>query len=176
MKFSPTSIAGAYLVEAEPFADDRGYFARTWSSQSASGLDIITELPECSLSYNKQRGTLRGMHYQASPHAETKLVSSARGRFFDAIVDLRPESASYLQSFATELSLENGRQLYVPAGCAHGFLTLDDHCYVRYQITDTYTPDAGRGVRWNDPLFGIDWPAEPVVIAERDASYEDYSA
>jgi dTDP-4-dehydrorhamnose 3,5-epimerase len=176
MKFSPTSIEGAYLIEAEPFADERGYFARTWSAEIPDGLDIVTELPECSLSYNKQSGTLRGMHYQVSPHAETKLVSCAGGRFFDAIVDLRPDSPSYLKSFAAELSLENGLQLYVPAGCAHGFLTLEDNSYVRYQITDTYAPDAGRGVRWNDPQFGIDWPAEPAVIAERDANYEDFAA
>lgn len=176
MKFSPTSIAGAYLIEIEPFADERGFFARTWSAELPPGLDIIIELPECSLSYNKQRGTLRGMHYQIAQHAETKLVSCAAGRFFDAILDLRPDSPSYMQSFTTELSLKNGRQLYVPAGCAHGFLTLEDDSYVRYQITDTYSPGAGRGVRWNDSQFDIDWPEEPVVIAERDANFEDYRA
>jgi dTDP-4-dehydrorhamnose 3,5-epimerase len=176
MKLSQTSIDGAYLVELEPIVDERGYFARCWSKRVVTDVDVITDLPECSLSYNKQRGTLRGMHYQVVPFAETKLVSCTGGRIFDAIVDLRPDSRTYLQSFTTELSLNNGLQLYVPAGCAHGFLTLEDETYVRYQITDTYNSNAARGVRWNDPLFAIDWPAEPSVIAERDANYEDFVA
>ncbi|MCH9694528.1 MAG: dTDP-4-dehydrorhamnose 3,5-epimerase family protein [Gammaproteobacteria bacterium] len=176
MKFSPTTIEGAYLVEFTPHSDERGYFTRTWSAKAPADIDIVTDLTECSVSYNEKRGTLRGMHYQVAPHAETKLVSCTGGRVFDAIIDLRPGSASYLRSFVSELTPENGRQLYVPAGCAHGFLTLEDCSYVRYQITDTFTPGAARGVRWNDPQFGIDWPDRPAVIADRDANYEDFDA
>jgi dTDP-4-dehydrorhamnose 3,5-epimerase len=175
MNFLPTSIDGAYIVEWQPFDDERGYFARTRSNEEFSALGLNNDLSECSVSFNSRRGTLRGMHYQAAPHEESKLVMCIGGLIFDALVDLRPSSLTYLKTFAAELSLANRRMLYVPAGVAHGFITLEENTYVQYQIGGDYTPDAARGVRWNDPQFGIEWPMEPVVISDRDRSYEDYT-
>lgn len=175
MNFHPTSIDGAYIVEWEPFDDERGYFARTRSNEEFSALGLSNDLSECSVSFNDCRGILRGMHYQAAPHEETKLVMCIGGLIFDAIIDLRPGSASYLKTFAAELSLANRRMLYVPAGVAHGFITLEEDSYVQYQIGGDYAPDAARGVRWNDPQFEIEWPIEPVIISDRDRDYEDYT-
>ena len=163
------------MVEWEPFDDERGYFARTRSNEEFSALDLNNDLSECSVSFNNHRGTLRGMHYQAAPHEETKLIMCIGGLIFDALIDLRPGSASYLKTFAAELSLANRRMLYVPAGVAHGFVTLEENSFVQYQIGGDYAPDAARGVRWNDPRFGIEWPIEPVVISARDRDYEDYT-
>jgi dTDP-4-dehydrorhamnose 3,5-epimerase len=176
MKFSPTDIEGAYLIEWETFDDERGYFARTRSDEEFGALGLNNNLSECSVSYNARRGTLRGMHYQAAPHEETKLVMCVGGAIFDALVDLRPDSPTYLQTCSAELSLENRHMLYVPAGVAHGFISLQDDSYVLYQIGGSYAPEAARGVRWNDPQFGIDWPMHPLVISDRDRDYEDYSA
>lgn len=175
MRFLPTGIDGAFLVELEPLEDNRGYFARTRSNEEflAQGLDV--NLSECSISFNKHRGTLRGMHYQVAPHEETKLVTCVRGRIFDALVDLRKDSNTYLKSFSAELSLENGISLYIPAGVAHGFLTLEDDTYVQYQIDGVHAPEAARGVRWNDPAFDIVWPFEPDLVSERDRNFEDYT-
>ena len=175
MKFLPTGIQGAYLIEWEPFDDARGYFARTRSNDAFSEHGLNNNLSECSVSFNKLRGTLRGMHYQAAPHEETKLVMCVGGLIFDAIVDLRPDSETYMKSFSAELSLTNRRMLYVPVGVAHGFITLEDSSYVQYQIGGDYQPDAARGVRWNDPKFAIDWPIQPVVLSDRDRDYEDYT-
>ena len=176
MKFLSTEIDGAYLVEWQSFDDERGYFARTRSDEEFAALGLNNNLSECSVSFNERRGTLRGMHYQASPHQETKLVMCIGGLIFDALIDLRPDSPTYRKTFAAELSLTNRRMLYVPAGVAHGFLSLEDNSYVQYQIGGDYAPDAARGVRWNDPQFGIDWPMQPSVISDRDRDYEDYSA
>lgn len=175
MKFSPTLINGAYLIEWEAFDDERGYFARTRSNEEFLALGLDNDLSECSVSFNNRRGTLRGMHYQAAPHEETKLVMCIGGLIFDALVDLRPGSETYLKTFSAELSLANRRMLYVPAGVAHGFITLEEDSYVQYQIGGDYEPDAARGVRWNDPQFGIEWPMSPVVISDRDREYEDYT-
>ncbi len=176
MNFIPTDIDGTYLIEWESFDDERGYFARTRSDEEFAALGLNNDLSECSLSFNASRGTLRGMHYQAAPHQETKLVMCVGGLIFDALVDLRPDSATYLKTFAAELSLANRRMLYVPAGVAHGFITHEDNSYVQYQIGGTYAPEAALGVRWNDPQFGINWPMPPVVISDRDRDYEDYVA
>jgi dTDP-4-dehydrorhamnose 3,5-epimerase len=176
MKFIATAIDGAFLIEMEAHVDERGYFARTRSDEEflAHGLD--NNLSECSISSNDQIGTLRGMHYQTTPHEETKLVTCVRGRIFDAIIDLRENSDSYMQTFSTQLSLQNRQALYIPAGVAHGFLTLEDNCYVQYQIGGLYQPDAARGVRWNDPAFAIEWPFRPAIISARDQGYEDYAS
>ena len=176
MKFLPTDIDGAHLIEWQPFDDERGYFARTRSDDEFAAHGLNNDLSECSVSFNNLRGTLRGMHYQASPHEETKLVMCVGGLIYDAIVDLRPDSPSYLKTFGAELSLANRRMLYVPAGVAHGFMTLEDSSYVQYQIGGNYVPDAARGVRWDDPQFAIDWPMQPAVISDRDRDYEDYTA
>jgi dTDP-4-dehydrorhamnose 3,5-epimerase len=171
MNFHPTDIDGAYLIEWEPFDDERGYFARTRSNEEFAALGLSNDLSECSVSFNKLRGTLRGMHYQAAPHEETKLVMCVGGLVFDALVDLRPNSKTYLNTCSAELSLANRRMLYVPAGVAHGFITLEDASYVQYQIGGDYVPDAGRGVRWNDPSIAVSWPESPVLISTRDAGY-----
>lgn len=176
MNFIATDIEGAYVIEWQPIDDDRGYFARTRSDEEFTAHDLNNALTECSMSFNSQRGTLRGMHYQASPHEETKLVTCVGGSIFDAIVDLRPDSSTYLKTFGAELSLINRRMLYVPAGVAHGFVTLEADSYVQYQIGGNYAPDAARGVRWNDPRFAIEWPMQPIVISDRDRDYEDYAA
>jgi dTDP-4-dehydrorhamnose 3,5-epimerase len=175
MNFRPTLIDGAYIVEWESFDDKRGYFARTRSNEEFSALGLNNDLSECSVSFNSRLGTLRGMHYQAAPHEETKLVMCIGGLIFDALVDLRPDSETYLKTFGAELSLANRRMLYVPAGVAHGFISLEENSYVQYQIGGDYAPDAARGIRWNDPQFGIEWPMEPVVISDRDRDYEDYT-
>jgi dTDP-4-dehydrorhamnose 3,5-epimerase len=175
VRFRPTDIQGAYLIEWEPFDDERGYFARTRSDDAFAEHGLNNELTECSLSFNSLRGTLRGMHYQAAPYEETKLVMCVGGLIFDAIVDLRPDSDTYMKSFSAELSLTNHRMLYVPAGVAHGFITLEDSSYVQYQIGGDYQPHAARGARWNDPKFAINWPIQPAVLSDRDRDYEDYT-
>ncbi len=174
MKFLATGIEGAHLIELEPHVDERGYLARSWSREEFRSRGLNTDLSECSLSCNRLRGTLRGLHYQAAPHEEAKLVMCVRGLVYDVIVDLRKDSDTHLKWFATELSLEHGRLLYVPEGVAHGFLTLEDDSYIHYQIAGRYAPEAARGARWNDPLLGIEWPQEPAVISDRDRGFEDY--
>ena len=174
MKFLATGIAGAHLIELEPHVDERGYLARVWSHEEFRSRGLNTDLSECSLSFNRLRGTLRGMHYQVAPHEEAKLVMCVRGLVYDVIVDLRKDSDTHLEWFATELSLENGRLLYVPEGVAQGFLTLEDDSYIHYQTAGSYAPEAARVARWNDPLLCIEWPQAPAVISERDRGFEDY--
>lgn len=174
MKFLATGIEGAHLIELEPHADERGFFARSWSHEEFQSRGLNTDLSECSVSFNRLRGTLRGMHYQVAPHEEAKLVMCVRGLVYDVIVDLRKDSSTHLKWFATELSLENGRLLYIPEGVANGFLTLEDASYIHYQIAGSYAPEAARGARWNDPLLDIAWPEPPTVISERDCGFEDY--
>jgi dTDP-4-dehydrorhamnose 3,5-epimerase len=173
MRFTETKVAGAYLVEPEPIADERGFFARTWCREEFAANGLNPDLAQANLSFNARRGTLRGMHYQAAPHEEAKLVRCTRGAIFDVALDLRPGSSSYLAWFGTELTDANRHMLYVPEGCAHGFLTLEDATEVAYQMSTPYAPAAARGVRWDDPAFGIEWPGEVLVINERDRSYPD---
>ena len=175
MKFLPTDIDGAYLIEWERLDDERGYFAPTRSNEEFAEFGLNNDLSEGSISFNLLRGTLRGMHYQAAPHEQSKLVMCMGGRIFDAIIDLRPDSDTYLNTFSAELSLANRQLLYVPAGIAHGFITLEDKSYVQYQIGGDYSPGAARGIRWNDPSFDIDWPLQPVVLSDRDRDYEDFT-
>ena len=174
MKFVPTPIAGMARVEAEPHADDRGLFARLHCPEEFAAAGIAFAPAQTSISRNPKAGTLRGMHYQAAPHAETKLVRVTRGRVFDVAVDLRPASPTYRQWTGAELSAENLVGLFIPEGIAHGFLTLEPDSDVVYQIAPAYRPGHDAGVRWNDPAFGIEWPAQPQLISERDASYPDH--
>jgi dTDP-4-dehydrorhamnose 3,5-epimerase len=174
MIFRATGIDGAWVIEAEQLGDERGFFARTWDAEEFAERGLNPRLAQCSISYNRARGTLRGLHYQAAPFEEAKLVRCTAGAIFDVVVDLRPESSSFKGWFGEELSAENRRALYVPEGCAHGFLTLADDSEVHYQISQPYMPQAARGVRWNDPAFGITWPGDVVVINERDCSYPDF--
>lgn len=173
MNFLATGIAGAWVIEPERLEDERGFFARTWDADEFAERGLNSRLSQCSISYNRMRGTLRGLHYQAAPYEEAKLVRCTSGALFDVALDLRPGSSTYGDWFGVELSAENRKALYVPEGCAHGFMTLEDGCEVHYQISEAYVPAAARGVRWNDPAFAIEWPGEVVVINERDGSYPD---
>jgi dTDP-4-dehydrorhamnose 3,5-epimerase len=176
MKFTATSIAGVWLVEMERIEDARGWFARSWCEREFAERGLNPRLAQCSVSSNKQKGTLRGMHYQIAPHEEAKLVRCVRGAMFDVALDVRPSSATFKQWFGVELTSENGRMLYVPEGCAHGFQTLADDTEVLYQISTEWRPDSGRGIRWNDPSFGIPWPLPAPSLSPRDAAYADFAS
>lgn len=175
MRFVPTGIAGVVRVEAEPHADDRGLFARLHCPEEFAAAGIPFAPVQTSVSRNPTAGTLRGLHYQAAPYAETKLVRVTRGRVFDVAVDLRPDSPTHRHWTAAEISAENLVALFIPAGVAHGFLTLEADSDVLYQIAPGYRPGHEAGVRWDDPAFAIDWPARPQLISPRDASYPDYA-
>lgn len=177
MRFVETGLAGAWIIEPERLTDERGYFMRTWCRKELAAHGVTGDFPQGNLSFNRQRGTLRGMHFQRPPSREGKLVRCARGEIHDVIVDLRRDSATYLRHCGVLLSGANGRSLYVPAGFAHGFQTLGDDTEVVYAMGDYYDAALSTGVRWNDPAFGIEWPiATPTVISERDAAYPDFDA
>lgn len=176
MKFVPTKLQGAYLIEIEAHEDERGFFARSWCEQEFSDNGLNPCVKQCNISFNHKKGTLRGMHYQAEPDAEVKLVRCTRGAIYDVIIDLRKESDTFKQYVGFELSASNHRMLYIPEGFAHGFQTLEDDVEVLYYMAHQYVPKAARGVRWNDPAFGIVWPdAEHRIMSDRDAQYPDYS-
>jgi dTDP-4-dehydrorhamnose 3,5-epimerase len=174
MIFEPTSIDGAFVVKLEPHRDERGFFARTWCRDEYLDRGLEGELAQCSISFNARRGTLRGLHYQAPPHAETKLVRCTRGRVYDVIVDLRATAPTFKRWFATELSADNRNMIYIPRGLAHGFLTLEDHTELAYQMSTSYRPESARGVKYDDPQFAIDWPFEPVLIGARDLAHAPF--
>jgi dTDP-4-dehydrorhamnose 3,5-epimerase len=173
MKFTETKIAGAAIVRLEMMRDERGYFARSWCRREFAEHGLDPNLVQCNVSFNVGRGTFRGLHYQAAPHAEAKLVRCTRGALYDVILDIRPDSPSFLASFGVELTPENGTMLFIPKGCAHGFLTLADNTEIFYQMSDYYVPGAARGLRWSDPLFGITLPEKVRVISPRDRDYPD---
>jgi dTDP-4-dehydrorhamnose 3,5-epimerase len=175
VKFVPTKLAGAYLVELEPFHDERGYFARTWCRRELADQGLVDDLVQCSLSHNRRRATLRGMHFQRTPHEETKLVRCSRGAIFDVIVDLRSDSPTFRQWAGFELTADSHRSLYIPPGLAHGFVTLVDDVDVSYMMSNWHEPASASGVRWDDPAFGIEWPLTPSIISERDRSYPDFT-
>lgn len=174
MRFESTAIEGVTVVEIEPVRDDRGFFARLHCPEefAAAGFPFVPA--QTSLSRNTAAFTLRGLHYEAAPHEEAKLVRVTRGRIFDVAVDLRPDSPTYLKWTGAELSADTGRALLIGRGMAHGFLTLEPDTDVIYQIDRVFEPGHGRGVRWNDPTFNIAWPAKPQVISDRDAAYPDH--
>lgn len=174
MRFEATPLAGAVVIEIEPAIDERGFFARTWCARELAAHGIDMQIRQCNVSVNRARHTLRGMHYQADEHAEAKIVSCVRGSLYDVIIDLRPASPTYTRHFGLELNDDNRRMLYIPPGFAHGFETLADHTEVYYQMSAFYEPSAARGVRWDDPAFGIRWPAPPQVISSRDRGYPDF--
>ncbi len=176
MKFSPTPLAGAFVVELEPIADTRGMFARTYCEREFAAHGIAFGVVQCNTSFNRSRDTLRGMHFQEGKAAEERLVRCTSGAIYDVIVDLRPDSKTRLKWFATELSAGNRRMLFVPKGFAHGFKTLTDGCEVFYQMSSAYDATAARGVRWNDPALGIRWPGGEPTVSERDRSYPDLSS
>jgi dTDP-4-dehydrorhamnose 3,5-epimerase len=174
VEFIETPLRGAFLVKPATFTDERGFFARTWSQREFEDRGLDGTLVECNVSFNTRAGTLRGMHYQAAPDAQVKLVRCTRGAIHDVIIDLRPESPTFKQWFAAQLTARNQHMLYVPEGFAHGFQTLEDDSEILYQMGAYYAPDAGRGVRWNDPAFGIDWPPAERAMNARDAGYPDF--
>jgi dTDP-4-dehydrorhamnose 3,5-epimerase len=171
MQFKQLPIAGAFLIDIEPIMDDRGFFARTWCHGEFARIGLDAELAQCNISFNAKCGTLRGMHYQVEPHAEAKLVRCIRGRIYDVVVDLRQNSPTYRNWHSEILSADNRRALFVPKGLAHGFQTLADESEVHYQMSTPYHPDCARGVRWDDPAFGITWPLAGPIMSLRDQGY-----
>ena len=176
MNFEPLSIADAWLIAPQRLTDERGFFARTWCSRIFAEKGMNPHMRQCGISFSEKRHTLRGLHYQHQPHAEAKLVRCTQGSAYHVVLDLRKESRSYLDWFGTTLSAMNRNMLYVPEGAAHGFITLQDNTEIFYQMSEYHVPESAAGVRWNDPAFQIEWPAEAAVISERDSSYEDYGA
>ncbi len=177
MRFTETTVSGAYLIDAEPRGDERGFFARIWCREDFAAHGLSAEFVQCNDAYSARRGTLRGLHYQAAPHGEIKLMRCVRGSVFDVIVDLRPGSPTHAQWFGAELTADNRRMMYVPAGCAHGYLTLEDDSEVVYPVSTAYHPQAERGVRWDDPRFGIAWPnTTPLTISDKDRQWPDYQS
>lgn len=174
MTQTDTPVQGAHVIDIEPETDERGFFAVSWSRKEWESRGLNPRIARCALSFNRLRGTLRGMHYQAKPREEAKLVRCTMGVIYDVVLDVRRESPSFRRWFGVELSAESRRMMYVPEGVAHGFITLMDGSEVFYQISEDYAPDAARGVRWDDPAFGIGWPTPPRVISRRDASYPDW--
>ncbi|MBI1360384.1 MAG: dTDP-4-dehydrorhamnose 3,5-epimerase [Alphaproteobacteria bacterium] len=175
MRFTPLDIKGAWLIDIEPIADERGSFARTVCAREFAQHGMATNYPQHSISHNLKKGTLRGMHFQTAPHAEAKLVGCIRGAIFDVCLDLRPDSPSFLRWQGFELSAENQRQLYIPEGCAHGFQALSDDALVNYRISEFYAPDASVGYRYNDPKFAISWPLPVTMISDRDRDLPDFA-
>jgi len=169
--FNHSRLAGAFTIDLERLEDDRGFFARTFCRREFEAHGLRTDVAQCNVSYNRRRGTLRGMHYQIAPRAEAKVVHCVAGAIYDVIVDLRPESATLRGWEAFELTADNRRMLYVPEGFAHGFQTLTDDCSVLYLMTEFYSPEHARGVRWNDPAFGIEWPIAEPIVSDRDAGF-----
>lgn len=172
--FKETKLKGAFVIEPERFEDHRGFFARSFSRTEFLEHGLRAEFVEAGISFNLRKHTVRGMHFQAPPNAQAKLVRCTRGAIFDVLIDLRPESPTYRQWFAQELTQHNSLMLYIPEGCAHGFQTLQDETEVFYQLSAGYAPASERGVRWNDPVFGISWPeTDRIIINERDRTYPD---
>lgn len=174
MIFEKTKLDGVFLIRPERIEDERGFFARTYCVRELEAHGIDPEVVQRSMSYNRKRGTLRGMHFQVAPHEENKIVSCSQGAVYDVVVDMRAGSGTYRQWVAATLTAENFSALFIPKGIAHGFLTLTDDAVVRYDISEFYHPESARGVRYDDPAFGIEWPFEPVIIAQRDRGFEPH--
>jgi dTDP-4-dehydrorhamnose 3,5-epimerase len=172
--FKPTALPGAFLIEPDRREDVRGYFARTYCEKEYAEQGLDSHVSQCSVSFNHRRGTLRGMHYQSAPFEEVKVVRCNRGSIYDVIIDLRPDSPAYKKWFAAQLDELNGNMLYIPKGFAHGFQTLADNTEVFYQMSQVFSAEHARGVRWNDPSFSIDWPEAERIILDRDRNYPDF--
>lgn len=174
MIFTETKLAGAFIIEPERIEDERGFFARTFCVEEFKAHSLNPRLVQCNISFNKKKGTLRGMHYQVAPYEEAKLVRCTMGVIYDVIVDLRPDSPTFKQWVAVELTEKNRKMIYILEGFGHGFQTLEDDTEVFYQMSEFYHPERARGVRWNDPAFGITWPLPDLIISERDRTYSDF--
>ena len=175
MQFTETPLPGVFVLELDRLEDERGWFARTWCREEFAQRGLPVELAQCSISHNAQSGTLRGMHFQAAPHAEAKLIHCVAGAVHDVALDLRPDSTTFKQSLATELSASNGRALFLPEGIAHGFQTLADDSTLFYQMTSPYVVGAETGVRWDDPSFNIEWPMPDPILNNRDQAWPDFA-
>jgi dTDP-4-dehydrorhamnose 3,5-epimerase len=175
MNFHPTPLAGAYLLEIARIGDDRGFFGRSWCRREMAEHGLDSEIAQANTSFSRSRGTLRGLHFQIAPHRESKLVRCTRGAIYDVIIDLRPESPTFRQWFGAELTADNHLALYSPKGFAQGFITLQDDSEITYFASEAYAPGKDRGVRWNDPQFGIQWPLQPSVMSDKDRNWPDFS-
>jgi len=174
MIFHETRLSGVFEVHLEPSSDDRGFFARSWCQREFESRGLKPKVVQCNVSFNAKKGTLRGIHYQAAPHAEAKLVRCTKGAIYDVVVDLRPQLPTFRKWIGVLLTATNRHMLYVPEGCGHGFLTLEDETEVFYQMSEFYHPELARGVRWDDPAFQIVWPDKVEVISERDRTYPNF--
>jgi dTDP-4-dehydrorhamnose 3,5-epimerase len=174
MKFRETAVAGVYEIDLEERTDERGFFARSWCQEEFAKHNLNTRIAQCNISFNARRGTLRGLHYQDKPFPEAKVVRCTRGAIFDVAVDLRRESSTFCKWVGVELTSDNRKSLYIPEGCAHGFLALSEDSEIFYLMSEFYHADLSRGVRWNDPAFGVVWPARVEVISDRDQTYPDF--
>jgi dTDP-4-dehydrorhamnose 3,5-epimerase len=175
MLFTETDLKGAFIIEPERREDSRGFFARTWCEKEALAHGVNPRLVQCNISFNRRKGTLRGMHYQTLPFEEAKLVRCTMGAIHDVIIDLRRESPTFTHHMAVVLTADNRRMLYIPEGFAHGFQTLMDNTEVFYQMSEFYALECTAGVRWNDPAFGIEWPEDVLIINDRDRSYPEFA-
>jgi dTDP-4-dehydrorhamnose 3,5-epimerase len=175
LRFTEAPLAGAFVIDIEPIEDERGFFARTWCQREGEERGLNPRVMQCSMSFNRHAGTIRGMHYQIPPHAEAKLVRCTAGVIYDVIIDLRADSLTYRQWFSAELGAANRKALYIPEGFAHGFQTLEANSEVVYQISESYAPECARGIRWNDPAFNIRWPLPVSMISEKDKFLCNYS-
>ena len=174
MIFTETPLKGAFVIEPEIIKDERGFFARTFCREEFAAHGLNPNVAQCNISFNPKKGTLRGMHYQAKPYAEVKLVRCTKGAIYDVVIDLRADSPTFKKWFAVELPAKNSKMLYVPENFAHGFQTLEENTEVFYQMSEFYRPEYARGVRWDDPAFGIEWPTGPRIIADRDLDHPDF--
>ncbi|WP_319502721.1 dTDP-4-dehydrorhamnose 3,5-epimerase [uncultured Draconibacterium sp.] len=174
MIFAETELKGAFLINIEQLEDERGFFARSWCIKEMKKHGINGKIVQTNISYNKKKGTLRGMHFQKSPFEEAKLIRCTRGSIFDVIVDLRRDSPTYLHWLGVELTDDNYKMLYVPENFAHGFITLNDNTEVLYQMFEFYIPECASGIRWNDPALNISWPEDISIISKKDMHYPDY--
>lgn len=174
MIFRETKLKGAFLIEAEKRADDRGFFARSFCREEFEAHGLNPNVAQCNISFNRRKGTLRGMHFQVAPYEEAKLVRCTMGSLYDVCIDLRPKSATFKQHFGVVLSARERNMIYVPEGFAHGLQTLEDDTEVFYQMSQVYAPESARGVRWNDPAFGIKWPPAERVMTKKDRTYPDF--
>jgi len=175
MIFTETKLHGAHVIEIQKLEDTRGFFARTWCKNEFEAHSLTAHLMQINISLSKKKGTLRGMHYQIEPNQESKLIRCTKGAIYDVIIDLRPNSSTYKKWLGTELTAENYKMLYVPEDFAHGFQTLEDDTEVVYQVSQFYSPQSERGVRYNDPVFGIRWPIDVQVITDKDKNWADYT-
>ncbi len=174
MKFFETSINGAFIIEPDLIEDERGFFARSWCQKEFIRAGLNPNIVQCNISFNNMKGTIRGMHFQAKPHQEAKLVSCTQGAIYDVIIDIRTTSSTYKRWFAVELTAENYKMLYIPEGVAHGYQTLVGDSNVFYQMSEYFHSKSAKGIRWNDPLFNIDWPIMRTIISDKDLKYPNW--